>query len=265
MKTRFASLLGAVAVLTGGAAAQSSLIFAMDDDHRTLENGDGLFAAGMLLEEEVGIVTPIPGVAYSARTFIGRATQWAWRGDDDMDGLLNSFECPAPGRITDPASCRDSDMDGTPDFRDPDDDGDTVPTLDELGPGGPSSPRDSDMDGTVDYLDPDDDDDGIPTATEVSDGNGLATPSTDVDGDGVPNWLDTDSDGDGIPDMTEPGDTNNNNVPDYLEPPDSSFGRLSGGALCAARPGGEGGAPWGWALIAGLVWLWRRRRRSAAR
>ena len=122
-------------------------------------------------------------------------------GDDDMDGLLNSEECPAPGDVRDPMTCRDTDGDGMPDFRDPDDDDDT-----------------------------------IPTRTEIADSAALSRANVDVDRDGNPNWLDTDADGDGIPDMDEPNDDDGNGVPDYLEPaaPTPSRGGFAGGALCSA-------------------------------
>lgn len=77
--------------------------------------------------------------------------------------------------------------------------------------------------GVPDYLDPDDDGDGIPTATEVTDG---ALHGADNDGDGTPAYLDTDADGDGADDGVEFGsDLNNDLVPDYLDvsssPPDT--------------------------------------------
>jgi hypothetical protein len=52
-----------------------------------------------------------------------------------------------------------------------------------------------------DYLDPDDDGDGIPTATERS----LEMMGGPVDMDMVPAYLDLDSDGDGVPDSVEAG------------------------------------------------------------
>jgi MYXO-CTERM domain-containing protein len=57
----------------------------------------------------------------------------------------------------------DTDRDGLPDWRDPDDDGDSIPTRDER-PGNVS--RNTDGDGLADYLDPDDDGDGVPTLDE---------------------------------------------------------------------------------------------------
>ncbi|MEM9188714.1 MAG: hypothetical protein AAGF12_06035 [Myxococcota bacterium] len=181
--------------------------------------------------------------------------------DDDMDGLSNSTECPPPGDWrNDPTNCPDSDGDGMPDFQDPDDDNDTIPTVDELGP--MMMPMDTDMDGMSNHLDPDDDNDTIPTAQEVREGRALATPSDDVDNDGRPNWLDEDSDADGIPDMDEPGDSDGNGVPDYLEPSPNTppTGGYSGGALCSAGPLGSPGLPTVLLGFAALLFFIRRRR-----
>jgi hypothetical protein len=130
--------------------------------------------------------------------------------DTDGDGLLDVDECPA-------MPCRDTDMDGNPDFDDPDDDGDGLPTTDEA-PGG--TPRDSDMDGRPDHLDPDDDNDGVPTAEESPGGM-----PRDTDMDGRPDHLDPDDDNDTIPTMEEaPGtmrpDTDGDGRPNYIDPDD---------------------------------------------
>ncbi|MCB9631132.1 MAG: DUF4215 domain-containing protein [Sandaracinus sp.] len=129
--------------------------------------------------------------------------------DTDGDGFLDTEECPS-------MPCRDTDMDGTPDFEDPDDDGDGIPTVVECP--GATSCRDSDTDTTPDYLDPDDDDDGILTRDE---GSG----TLDTDADGIPDHLDVDDDGDGL--LTEnecPSapcrDTDMNGTPDFLDPDD---------------------------------------------
>jgi len=160
--------------------------------------------------------------------------------DTDEDGLTDLVEGPT----------RDTDMDGIPDFRDPDDDGDSIPTRDER-PG--SVNRDTDLDGTPDHLDadddndtiltrverpngmdrntdtdgrpdhldPDDDNDGIPTAREAADDR---TAGDDLDADGLPSYRDLDSDGDGVPDTVEagptptaPADTDRDGAPDYLD------------------------------------------------
>ena len=69
------------------------------------------------------------------------------------------------------------DGDGTPDYQDPDDDGDGIPTSAEAFAGdtcpsctpalGDDDLEDTDADGVPNYLDPDDDGDGVPTATEL--------------------------------------------------------------------------------------------------
>ncbi len=147
-------------------------------------------------------------------------------GDLDMDGLLDSFECPPPGRPSDPASCPDSDGDGNPDFDDPDDDEDGVPTQDELGPG--MTPRDTDMDGTSDHLDTDDDNDGVLTEVEVAGSADGIYPDTDMDG--VPDHLDTDDDGDGLltsdelGDGAEPRDFDGDGEPDWRDADDDNDG-----------------------------------------
>jgi hypothetical protein len=115
--------------------------------------------------------------------------------DSDGDGLPDSAEI-APG-TTDPFNnAKDSDKDGIPDYRDPDDDDDGILTKyenpDPNGDGNPSDARDTDKDGIPDYLDADDDGDGKPTNTENPDPNGDGDPadSDDMDDDGIPNYLD---------------------------------------------------------------------------
>ncbi|MET0384732.1 MAG: hypothetical protein ABW321_02175 [Polyangiales bacterium] len=171
--------------------------------------------------------------------------------DPDMDGFTTREECPL-GR----AMCPDTDRDGTLDYNDTDDDGDTVFTRFERASNGDL--RDSDSDGRADHLDADDDDDGVPTREEDPDPNGDGDPAdardsdgdripdyleSDDDGDGLstkrerddadlfgmdddedddslPNWLDADSDGDGVSDEEESrgdGDSNDDDIPDYLQ------------------------------------------------
>jgi len=102
----------------------------------------------------------------------------------------------------------DTDRDGVPDiYEDIDGDGDLTDD-------------DTDRDGIPDYLDEDDDGDGIPTSEEVTDGE---TFGGDVDNDGIPNYLDTDSDGDGLTDENEGTDDHDDDgIPDYLDPDDWS-------------------------------------------
>lgn len=135
--------------------------------------------------------------------------------DTDGDGLLDIDECPT-------MPCRDSDMDGRPDFDDPDDDNDGVDTAIECPTGVPCG--DTDMDGIPDYLDTDDDGDGILTRDEAPGGV-----RRDTDMDGIPDYLDVDDDGDGLLTRDEaplgvPRDTDMNGVPDHLDPDDDGDG-----------------------------------------
>jgi Bacterial TSP3 repeat len=131
--------------------------------------------------------------------------------DTDGDGIKDGAE--VGGDVNAP---RDTDGDGKIDALDADDDGDSIPTKDELGAGGAAAPVDSDADGKPDYLDSDDDNDTIPTKKEIDDAK-AAKLSDDVDGDGKKNWLDTDADNDGKLDKDEPTDADKNGIPDYLE------------------------------------------------
>ena len=132
-----------------------------------------------------------------------------WTGyDTDRDGLIDSHRFEQDG---------DLNGDGIPNFRDPDDDGDLIPTIveeplqlgyssnDTDGDGisdtievgvrvsqlldGRSRPIDTDDDSAIDANDRDSDDDGLADEVEGTD---------DFDGDGLPNYLDDDSDNDGI-------------------------------------------------------------------
>ncbi|NCG21661.1 MAG: hypothetical protein GWP91_21815, partial [Rhodobacterales bacterium] len=137
--------------------------------------------------------------------------------------------------------------DGLENFRDPDDDGDTVPTIEE----GESS--DVDEDGLVDYLDADDDNDGIPTEVESN------WTDDDVDGDGSPNWLDLDADGDGLLDEQEgQKDKDKDGVPDFVDPDGiySNYYRGSGGQCSHVTSSSVSGT---WLLLMGLLGLRRRR------
>ncbi|MCK5725521.1 MAG: hypothetical protein KAH22_01705, partial [Thiotrichaceae bacterium] len=159
--------------------------------------------------------------------------------DSDNDGILDRDESG------------DTDGDGTPNHLDADDDGDGIPTVDELVY---ARNKDTDGDGKPDYLDTDSDNDGIPDNVEAlipsnicdtdgdtkpdyteidSDNDGIldsvevgANPliPVDTDGDGIPDIIDTDSDNDGIPDRVEAGenpailvDTDGDGIPDVLD------------------------------------------------
>ncbi len=138
--------------------------------------------------------------------------------DDDGDGVWSAFEC-----VDVMAGCPDADGDGAPDYLDADQspidtDGDGIPDAVECD-GVVASCRDTDGNGTADHLDPDDDGDGIPTEVECT-----TDPSAcDSDADGLPDHRDIDSDGDGIVDSVECEgtpvceDTDVDGAPDYLD------------------------------------------------
>jgi hypothetical protein len=83
-----------------------------------------------------------------------------------------------------------------------DTDGDTISDTDEGAPG-----KDTDWDGTPDYKDLDADGDGIPDSVEAGDAD-LSTKPVDTDKDGSPDFQDVDSDDDKVPDAVE--DANGN-------------------------------------------------------
>jgi uncharacterized repeat protein (TIGR01451 family)/gliding motility-associated-like protein len=148
--------------------------------------------------------------------------------DTDQDGLDDGYEgadindgYDANDEISNPSQDL-PDTDGTEDadYRDIDDDGDGINTLEEdLSGNNDPFDDDSDNDTQPNYLDIDDDNDGILTANEGTD---------DADNDTRPNYLDIDADGDGIPDNVEgqptfgyvaPSgvDSNNNGLDDAYE------------------------------------------------
>lgn len=183
---------------------------------------------------------------YSASTSVVMGVDTA--ADDDMDGLPNGAECEI-NLLGIPITCRDSDLDGTPDFQDPDDDNDGIPTLIECPTGSPcvntdGGPREN-------HRDLDSDGDGISDANECPD-----QPCRDTDGDGVANYVDLDSDGDGLDDQMECPlgvacpDDDENGVEDYLEPPGTTVLRGTGGGAAG---------PWMLVLLGGIALLRRRR------
>jgi MYXO-CTERM domain-containing protein len=159
--------------------------------------------------------------------------------DSDHDGVRDNVELSADHSGNGPFSKVDTDGDGTIDALDDDDDGDTVPTKDELGTG--TLPRDTDADGKVDYLDADDDGDTVPTKDELGTG-GAASPQ-DTDGDGKSDFLDADDDEDGVPTKDElgaggaasPQDTDSDGKKNYLDVDDDGDSLLTKDEL---GPGG---------------------------
>lgn len=163
-------------------------------------------------------------------------------GDADGDGIGDVAECP--GGIPCPdldqdgvsdmyeSNIDDFDGDGIPDYRDEDDDGDTIPTAAENpDPNGDDIPLDaqnSDGDHRPDYLDVDDDNDGVLTIHEVARKRGIDA-GRDTDADGIPDYLDPDDDGDGVATTFEKPaangsgqDTDGDGIPDYLDSDDDN-------------------------------------------
>ena len=174
-------------------------------------------------------------------------------GDSDNDGLDNSYDgttgyADPNGNVvtTNPATdLPNTDGTGDVNYRDRDDDGDSILTIyenpDPNSDGDFSDSQNSDAstgDIRPDYLDADDDGDGIPTINENPDPNGDGNPSDaqDTDGDNIPDYLDNDDDNDGIATIDEDidGDGNpaNDNsdgdgVPNYLDIDDDNDGILT--------------------------------------
>ncbi len=117
----------------------------------------------------------------------------------------------------------DSDADAVPDYRDLDSDNDLISDLVENGQGGYT---DADQDGMADGGDGDHD--GIVGATDGDPahfGDALQLQPVDTDNDGLPDYLDPDSDGDGTADIVEGGngwqDLDGNGQVDNPTDPDS--------------------------------------------
>ena len=192
-----------------------------------------------------GIMCDCFGKQYEVPSFASEHGAAWCKADEDSDGIPNCIEAPKGVPV-------DTDEDDTPDYKDKDSDGDSIPDSEEcsdfaekemcLDTNGDGMPNyrdiDSDSDGILDsvecskeyyeqnqkcpdtdenevpnYIDDDSDGDGIPDRTETDD---------DSDGDGIPNYIDPDSDDDGIPDAKECPtlpcrDSNDNSVPDFKE------------------------------------------------
>uniref|UniRef100_UPI000E4AB1E4 DUF7507 domain-containing protein n=1 Tax=Aureibaculum luteum TaxID=1548456 RepID=UPI000E4AB1E4 len=132
----------------------------------------------------------IPDVSYSGSDLDEDGLDDAFEGFDTNDGFDVNDEIDNP--LTD---LPDTDGDALLDYRDTDDDGDGVATLEEdINNNGDPFDDDFDNDFQPNYLDIDDDNDGILTLLEGT-GN--------LDSDTNPNYLDIDADGDGIPDNVE--------------------------------------------------------------
>ena len=158
-------------------------------------------------------------------------------GDDDNDTIRNGDE-----------GSGDFDGDGTPNYKDPDSDGDGIPDKDEAGDADlGTAPVDSDGDGKPDYLDLDADGDTISDHDEMLSAYNAALAGSvpDADGDGERNLLDLDSDGDGIEDRAEAGDTelstpprdlDADGLPDFLDTDSDNDGVPDGQDNCKDVP-----------------------------
>ncbi|MFT4800600.1 MAG: hypothetical protein ACI93N_000359 [Flavobacteriaceae bacterium] len=123
--------------------------------------------------------TPNVTIEYLGASGVAVLTTIATKDDED-------------GIIEDSTSDLDTDNDGLLNYFDNDDDGDNVPTVNELGSeflaGNDEFPLDTDNDGIYDYLDIDDDGDTI--LTRYEDANGDLDPTNDfTDANSDPDYL----------------------------------------------------------------------------
>ena len=133
--------------------------------------------------------------------------------DTDGDAIDDFLETDGGARI-------DTDGDGTIDALDLDSDADTV--LDAV-----EGTTDTDTDLVGNWRDPDDDGDTIETRLEVADSVGPGL--TNVDGDNIDPWLDLESDGDGVADQVEArAQSDSDGIPDYLDPDSDGDGVSDG-------------------------------------
>jgi outer membrane protein OmpA-like peptidoglycan-associated protein len=140
--------------------------------------------------------------------------------DDDCDGWAESADRDKDGALDWDEWHVGSDPEN------PDTDGDEMPDGWEIGPDAWDA-FDSDLDGTLDVFDDDDDGDGIDSVIENRvdlDDDGVR--DWDVDDDGIPNARDRDSDGDGYADALEGTDDRDwDGVADFVD----YTGDLAGG------------------------------------
>ncbi len=133
-------------------------------------------------------------------------------GDGDDDFIPDELEGRAAGV--------DTDGDQTPDWLDPDSDGDTILDFHEaLRDSDAGNPDPAAQDGVPDFRDLDSDGDGIPDDVEAGDADPATAPA-DTDGDGAPDYRDLDSDADGLADAVEDPDGNGNVDPGESNPYD---------------------------------------------
>ncbi len=185
-------------------------------------NTDGADAVDMLDtdSDNDGVIDLVEGQDANAD---GLADVIPLGSDTDADGLDDVFDTVVLAGLaqtwTNPVSSnvplQDRDSDLARDWRDTDDDADTILTVDEdVNTNLNWADDDGDGDGTPDYLDLDSDNDGIGNEAECLG----QVPCADTDGDGVTNHLDVDSDNDGLLDSYETtADADGDLVPNYLD------------------------------------------------
>jgi heat shock protein beta len=152
--------------------------------------------------------------------------------DDDGDGVPSVWEVKLDredGVLDGVHLDRDFDVDAIEDLTEWDFDAWSRGALPDFAAG----PTDTDLDGTPDILDTDDDGDGIRTIVEgpwdedrgpVGEGpcedwgpNATCHYCVLALPDGLPNYLDLDSDGDGVPDADEAADQDHDAIPDFRD------------------------------------------------
>ncbi|MGB8330735.1 MAG: hypothetical protein WCE62_11465 [Polyangiales bacterium] len=221
------------------------------DDHGTGGGGAGghVLLQGAVVACTVDVTGGIPGVQTDATDPPGihYGALPGEPGDEELVSGSLAFDTDGDGLWDVHEGTADREGDGSPDFRDADDDGDGIPTAvdnaDPNGDGDPADANDQDTDLLQDYLDLDSDGDGLSDTREAGgaddDGDGLpdgcvdATPldgqcdglsllspvntdATLIGGDSLPDYLDDDSDADGIGDTDEAFDADDDQIRDIV-------------------------------------------------
>ncbi|WP_417360837.1 hypothetical protein [Galbibacter sp.] len=135
--------------------------------------------------------TPLVTEEWYARSGTIQVVTSLLEDDEDEIPFTNEGAVVLENGTIDKANSQNTDGDAYPDYLDIDDDGDNVPTIEEIDiVDGVAVFRDTDGDGIPNHLDPDDDNDGILTINEDLNGDGNpANDTTIIDGVAVPNYL----------------------------------------------------------------------------